>query len=130
MSILEAVHPSVERDTVEGFEGVTLAAGALEATFVPSLGMVGASLRHAGEELLDRRTGLRAYRDMGTVMGMPLLHPWANRLARDELILNGHRVRVPGPPSAWRDDHGLPIHGLLGAHPGWSVHEADADRWR
>jgi galactose mutarotase-like enzyme len=103
MSILEAVHPSVERDTVEGFEGVTLAAGALEATFVPSL---------------------------GTVMGMPLLHPWANRLARDELILDGHRVRLPGPPSARRDDHGLPIHGLLGAHPGWSVHEADADRWR
>ncbi len=127
MSILEAVHPSVERETVEGFEAVTLGAGALEATFVPSLGMVGASLRHAGEELLDRRTGLRAYRDMGTVTGMPLLHPWANRLARDELILGGHRVRLPGPPSVWRDDHGLPIHGLLGAHPGWSVHEADAD---
>jgi aldose 1-epimerase len=127
MSIVEAVHPSVERDAVEGFEAVTLAAGALEATFVPSLGMVGASLHHAGEELLDRRAGLRAYRDMGTVMGVPLLHPWANRLARDELILGGHRVRLPGPPSVWRDEHGLPIHGLLVAHPGWSVHEADAD---
>jgi aldose 1-epimerase len=127
MSITDAVHPSVRHDTVEGFEAVTLAAGALEATFVPSLGMVGASLRHAGEELLDRRAGLRAYRDMGTVMGVPLLHPWANRLARDELILDGHRVRLPGPPSVWRDEHGLPIHGLLGAHPGWSVHEADAD---
>jgi aldose 1-epimerase len=97
-----------------------LAAGALEATFVPSLGMV-------DEELLDRRAGLRAYRDMGTVMGVPLLHPWANRLARDELIVGGHRVRLPGPPSVRRDKHGLPIHGLLGAHPGWSVHEADAD---
>jgi aldose 1-epimerase len=127
MSIVEAVHPSVERATVEDFEAVTLAAGALEATFVPSLGMVGASLRHAREELLDRRAGLRAYRDKGTVMGVPLLHPWANRLARDELILGGHRVRLPGPPSVWRDEHGLPIHGLLGAHPGWSVHEADAD---
>ncbi len=50
-----------------------------------------------------------------------------NRLARDELIVAGHRVRLPGPPVLWRDDHGLPIHGLLGAHPGWSVHEADAD---
>lgn len=127
MSIPEAVHPSVERDTVEGFEAVTLAAGPLEATFVPGLGMVGASLRQAGVELLDRRAGLRAYRDMGAVMGMPLLHPWANRLARDELLLGGKRVRLPGAPSVWRDEHGLPIHGLLGAHPGWSVHEADAD---
>jgi aldose 1-epimerase len=127
MSILEVVHPSVERDALEGFEAVTLAAGALEATFVPSLGMVAGSLRHAGEELLDRRAGLRAYRDRGAVMGVPLLHPWANRLTRDELIVGGHRIRLPGPPAVWRDEHGLPIHGLLGAHPGWSVHEADAD---
>jgi aldose 1-epimerase len=127
MSILEAVHPSVERDSLEGFEALTLAAGGLEATFVPSLGMVAGSLRHAGEELLDRRAGLRAYRERGAVMGVPLLHPWANRLARDELIVAGHRVRLPGPPAVWRDEHGLPIHGLLGAHPGWSVHEADAD---
>jgi aldose 1-epimerase len=127
MSILEAVHPSVERDSLEGFEALTLAAGGLEATFVPSLGMVVGSLRHAGEELLDRRAGLRAYRDEGAVMGVPLLHPWANRLARDELIVGGHRIRLPGPPAVWRDEHALPIHGLLGAHPGWSVHEADAD---
>jgi aldose 1-epimerase len=127
MSILEAVHPTVERDALEGYEAVTLAAGALEATFVPSLGMVAGSLRHAGEELLDRRARLRAYRDGGAVMGVPLLHPWANRLARDELIVGGHRIRLPGPPAVWRDEHGLPIHGLLGAHPGWSVHEADAD---
>ena len=127
MTILEAVHPTVEHDVVEGFDAVTLAAGPLEATFVPSLGMVGTSLRHAGEELLDRRAGLRAYRDTGAVMGIPILHPWANRLARDEVIVAGHRVRLPGPPAVRRDEHGLPIHGLLGAHPGWSVHEADAD---
>jgi aldose 1-epimerase len=127
MSTLEAIHPTVERDVVEGFDAVTLAAGPLEATFVPSLGMVGASLRHAREELLDRRAGLRAYRDTGAVMGVPVLHPWANRLARDELIVGGHRVRLPGPPAVSRDEHGLPIHGLLGAHPGWSVHQADAD---
>ena len=127
MSILDAVHPNVEHDAIEGFDAVTLAAGALEATFVPQLGMVGASLRHAGEELLDRRGGLRAYRDTGAVMGLPLLHPWANRLARDELITHGRRIRLPGPPLVRRDEHCLPIHGMLGAHPGWSVHEVDAD---
>lgn len=63
----------------------------------------------------------------GAVMDVPLLHPWANRLARDELVVHGRRVRLPGPPLVRRDEHGLPIHGMLGAHPAWSVHEGDAD---
>src|SRR5919202_1720104 len=111
MSTVAPTHPTVEHDVVDGFDAVTLAAGPLVATFIPGLGMVGASL-------LDRRAGLRAYRNTGAVMGLPLLYPWANRLARDELIVAGHRVRLPGPPLGSRDEHGLPIHGLLGAHPG------------
>jgi aldose 1-epimerase len=63
-------------------------------------------------------------------MGLPLLYPWANRLADDEVVLDGRRVRLPDParpPRVWRDKRGLPIHGLLGAHPGWSVRETSAD---
>jgi galactose mutarotase-like enzyme len=124
---MDALQPNIEHGTIEGFDAVTLAAGPLEASFVPRLGMAGASLRHTGAELLDRRAGLAAYRDRGAVMGVPLLHPWANRLARDELVVHGRRVRLPGPPLVRRDEHGLPIHGMLGAHPAWSVHEVDAD---
>ena len=127
MSIRDAIDPSVGHDAVEGFDAVTLAAGTLEAAFVPRLGMVGASLRHAGEELLDRRGGLHVYRDEGAVMGLPILYPWANRLARDELLVRGRRVRLAGSSLVRRDERGLPIHGLLGAHPGWSVHELDDD---
>lgn len=87
MTLLDALHPSIGHESLDGFDAVTLAAGTLEATFVPRLGMVAASLRHAGVELLDGRGGLRAYRDSGAVMGVPLLHPWANRLARDELVV-------------------------------------------
>ena len=130
MSILDAVHPGVEPSAVAGFDALTLAAGALEATFVPSVGMAGVSLRHSGEELLDRRGGLRACRDTGAVMGVPLLYPWANRLETDDLVLAGRRVRLPGPPLVRRDEHGLPIHGLLGAHAGWSVRETSSDRER
>ena len=48
--------------SVEGFETVTLSAGPLEAEFAPSLGMAGVSLRHRGDELLDRArsTGSRS----------------------------------------------------------------------
>jgi aldose 1-epimerase len=127
MTLFDVLHPAVEHDSVDGFEAITLAAGALEATFVPDVGMVATSLRHAGGELLDPRGGLAEYRERGTVMGVPLLHPWANRLARDELVVGGRRVRLGGSPLVRRDEHGLAIHGLLGAHPGWSVHEVDAD---
>ena len=53
----------------------------LQAEFAPSLGMAGVSLRHRGDELLDRQAGLLAYARTGAVMGVPLLYPWANRLA-------------------------------------------------
>ena len=82
-------------------ETVPLSAGALEASFAPHAGMAGVSLRHDGEELLSTEQGLPAYLERGAVMGIPLLHPWANRLDVD----------LPGPLP--RDEHGLPIHGVL-----------------
>ena len=123
--------PTVRRDTIDGFEAVTLAEGALEATFVPRVGMVGASLRHAGEELLDRRDGLDAYRDTGAVMGLPLLHPWANRLDAFSYTLHGREVVLPdGPPLVRCEEHGLPIHGLLSGSPHWRVRSTARDARR
>ena len=54
--------------TPEGGAGVTLSSGLLDATFVPELGMVGVSLRHAGHELLALPGGLDGYR-AGNVTG-------------------------------------------------------------
>jgi aldose 1-epimerase len=124
MPILPIARCDARHSAFEDFDAVTLSAGELRATFVPELGMVGASLTHAGEELLDRRHGLRAYRDSGAVMGLPLLHPWANRLSGDAYELHGRRVRLK---DVTRDDLGLPIHGLLHAHPGWKVEFLTAD---
>jgi aldose 1-epimerase len=95
--------PSAARSTFEGVPAVALHAGALEAVFVPGAGMAAVSLRHEGEELLDRRAGLVAYAERGATMGIPFLHPWANRLDR-------WRHATPDLP---RDEHGLPIHGVL-----------------
>ena len=120
--------PSAARRRFDGCEAVTLAAGELEATFVPARGMVGVSLRHAGDELIDRQGGLRAYADRGAVMGIPFLHPWANRLAGFSYSLQGRDVRLPpGPPLVRCDEHGLPIHGLLAASRYWEVVALDAD---
>ncbi|MBI5104466.1 MAG: aldose 1-epimerase [Solirubrobacterales bacterium] len=64
------------------------------------------SLRHRGDELL---AGLP--RRGHATRGVPLLHPWANRLAAPEYRAAGRAVVVPdGTP---RDDRGLPIHGVV-----------------
>jgi len=105
--------------------GLTLtseALGGVEATFVPEAGMIGCSLRHRGEELLGQRGGLRHYVESGSTMGIPFLHPWANRLGRDVFEAAGAEVDLEGSGlSLKRDENGLPMHGLLAAAPGWRV---------
>jgi aldose 1-epimerase len=94
----------------------------LEAAFVPNAGMVGCSLRHRGEELLGQRGGLARYVAERSTMGIPLLHPWANRLGSRRFEVLGREVNLDlaePPPSA--DPNGLPIHGLLSAARGWQV---------
>lgn len=111
--------------TEEGLSGLTLvgeALGGIEATFVPEAGMIGCSLRHRGEELLGQRHGLRAYVESGATMGIPFLHPWANRLGESRFALGRRKVDLDlGGLHVKRDGSGLPMHGLLTAAPGWRV---------
>lgn len=108
--------------------------GTLEATFLPHLGMVGSSLRHEGEELLGRRGGPEAYAERKSTFGIPLLHPWANRLSAWEYEQSGHGVRLDrdSPVLKADPDSGLPIHGALAASPYWELRErgeAQAQVW-
>jgi galactose mutarotase-like enzyme len=113
---------TVEETTQEGYPAVRLTSGDLAATFVPQLGMIGASLEHRGEELLGQRNGLAAYEAKGSTMGIPLLYPWANRLAGLDYEAAGTAVTLdPHSPRVRLDPNGLPIHGLLAANPQWEV---------
>lgn len=109
----------------DGFAALTLeseALGGVEAIFVPEAGMVCCSLRHRGEELLGQRGGLNRYVESGSTMGIPFLHPWANRLGRGEFEIAGRAVNLDLPDlSLKRDGAGLPMHGLLTAARGWKV---------
>src|ERR1700737_161620 len=109
---------------IEGFSTLSVASGDgdLEAEFVPEAGMVCCSLRHRGAELLDQRSGVRAYAERGTTLGVPLLHPWANRLGGFEYRAAGKAVvlapdREPLPV----DPNGLPIHGVVPGRLRWRV---------
>jgi aldose 1-epimerase len=118
---------TLERTPEGHLEAVVLGAGDLEATFVPAAGMVGCSLRHRGEELLVQRGGLGAWRGSGKSFGLPLLHPWANRLRDWRYAAAGRAVEIDRSRGIVRaDEHGLPIHGALSAAEDWDVIDAGA----
>ncbi|WP_425358197.1 aldose 1-epimerase [Segniliparus rotundus] len=100
----------------------------LTAAFVPTAGMIGVSLADNGVELLGQRRGLDAYRSSGKTMGIPLLHPWANRLSASDYAVAGETVALaPDAVGVHHDNNGLPMHGLLAARPDWRVESVAAD---
>jgi aldose 1-epimerase len=122
---MAAVAAAVEHTTREGYPALRLTSGELAATFVPQLGMIGASLEHRGKELLGQRNGLPAYEAKGSTMGIPLLYPWANRLGGLTYEAAGRRTTLdPDSPLVRLDPNGLPIHGLLAANPHWKIAES------
>ena len=106
----------------------TIVAGNLEAVFLPHHGMLGASLRHQNVELLRRIEDLRAAAAKGSTAGIPLLHPWANRLAGTRYRAARREVKLdPSSPFLHLDEHGLPMHGVPWALLSWKLAEATQD---
>lgn len=94
----------------------------IQAQFVPDGGMIGASLTDAGAQLLGQRRGLDAYVTDAKTMGIPILYPWANRLAENTYTAEGETVTLtPGRGGVRPDPNGLPIHGVLAGYPRWRV---------
>jgi aldose 1-epimerase len=119
---------SLERIPLGPLEAVVLVSGELRAGFVPAAGMIGHSLEHRGEELLVQRGGLDAWRGTGKSFGLPLLHPWANRLRDWRYAAAGRAVTIDRSRGVVRaDENGLPIHGALAAAEDWDVVDAGAD---
>lgn len=116
----------IDNGVHDGFPTVTLRApdDTLSASFAPGLSMLGCSLRHRGEELLHLDDGLAAYARAGKTRGIPILHPWANRLAHMQYAVGAQRVAFAASASGVHlDGNGLAIHGLLGGSHAWSVDE-------
>jgi galactose mutarotase-like enzyme len=105
----------------------------LHATWLVGGGMLGTSLVHHGEELLWQGAGPDGYVRERKFMGIPFLHPWANRLSGFGYRAGGKEVTLErSSPLLLLDAGGLPIHGVLTASRGWSLRElaAEAERAR
>ena len=91
--------------------------------------MLCTSLRHRGVEVLRRVGDLEAAAARGSTAGIPLLHPWANRLAEARYRAAGREVVLdPSSPLLHLDEHGLPIHGVPWSRLVWEVTDATPDR--
>ena len=106
----------------------TLRADDLEAVFLPDHGMLVASLRHKGVEILRRVEDLKAAAARGSSAGIPLLYPWANRLSEPRYRVLGKEVVLDvSSPLLHFDEHGLPMHGVPWSLLSWGVTEARQD---
>jgi galactose mutarotase-like enzyme len=120
--------PTLDRTPFGQLEAVALADDELRAVFVPRAGMIGCSLQHRGEELLVQRGGMDAWRGTGKSFGLPLLHPWANRLRDWRYAAAGRSVEIDRARGIVRaDENDLPIHGALAAAEDWDMVDAGAD---
>ena len=100
----------------------TLVAGDLHAVFLPDHGMLGASLRYKGVEILRRVEDLEAAAARGSSAGIPLLYPWANRLAEPRYRVLGREVVLDiSSPLLHFDEHRLPMHGVPWPLLSWVV---------
>jgi len=113
------VPASVRVHRWRGVAAVTLTSGELQATFIPEMNLLGASLRLGGEEFLALPGGVGAYRRVRTT-GLPLLAPWANRLSQRAYRAGRIRVDLDGLDLN-TDPIGLPIHGTMSAQETWHV---------
>jgi aldose 1-epimerase len=105
----------------------TLRSGGLRAVFLPGRGMLGVSLQHCGEELLGRVEDMASFAKSGRTCGIPLLHPWANRLGARHYRAAGREVLLDNEPSIGHDDKGSPMHGVPWPRLAWQVlHENDS----
>ncbi|MFL6592903.1 MAG: aldose 1-epimerase [Luteimonas sp.] len=108
--------------------GRTLSAGHLTARFLPEQGMVCASLRHRDAELLRRVDDMAADAATGHVAGVPITHPWANRLSRWSYCAAGKDVELdPESPLLHRDWNGTCIHGVPWSRLAFQVIDAADD---
>ena len=106
----------------------SLVAGDLRAIFWPGSGMLGVSLQHRGAELLRRVEDLETARSRGSTAGIPLLYPWANRLASLNYRAAGRDVVLdPSSPVLHFDDRGLPMHGVPWGQLAWEIATANTD---
>ena len=103
-------------------------ASGTRAVVVPAAGMNLVSVGIHDREMLRLPMVLDAFMPTQKTGGVPLLHPWANRLRGDVFREDGVTVDLAAVPDLKRDGNGLPMHGLLLRFDAWELdHGTEGD---
>ncbi len=106
---------------------VTLRAGDLVADVLPEQGMLVTSLRGGGIEWLRLVDDVEEAVESRRSIGIPLLHPWANRLSAARIVHEGHVARIDASsPLIMRDWNGTIIHGVHWSRLPFAIAAVDA----
>jgi aldose 1-epimerase len=110
---------------------LSIGAGELRAEFWPEAGLLGISLKHRGNELLRRLEDLETAKRKGSTAGIPLLYPWANRLASLHYNAAGREVTLDSNSQLLHfDDKGLPMHGVPWGQLTWKIVDSNENSFR
>ena len=127
----QAANYSARRVQVDGMEVVRLtdASNRTEVSIAPSVGNMAYEIKVGGKNILwFPYAGPAELKAKPQFCGIPFLAPWANRLSEDGYWANGKKYQLnPSLGNVRRDQHQLPIHGLLTYSADWEVAELAAD---
>lgn len=116
---------SAEKITVDGVEvvGLSDAAHHTEVSVAPALGNIAYEMKVNGHNVFWwPYKSLKDFEAKPSFAGIPFLAPWANRLDEDAFWANGKKYLLnAGLGNIRRDQHQLPIHGLVSYTTRWEV---------
>jgi aldose 1-epimerase len=109
---------------------LTDSARGVEVSIAPSIGNRAYEMKVHGKNILYfPPSDLAEFQKRPGLNGIPLLAPWANRLNEPDFWANGKKYEFNmGLGNVSKDNHGLPIHGMLTTSPLWRVTEVAADQ--
>lgn len=126
----EAPNYSAARVSLDGVEVVRLtdARQNTQVSIVPSIGNNAFEMTVNGTNIFwTPYQSVAQFKARPVHLGNPFLAPWANRLDGDAFWASGQKyVLNPGLKNFQRDNHGLPIHGLLQYSDRWEVAALEA----
>lgn len=129
---MSSERPDSHRVEVRSREGVALLALVSPTASVevcPAAGFSAVSFRVGSTEHLRLPVGLAAYAASTRTGGVPLLHPFANRLRGTRWTFGGRTVDPDATPLRHADSKGRPMHGYLLRWPGASPSDPARSAW-
>ncbi len=117
------------KDTSGEFEMVELSNARVSAKIAVNIGNTLFSLRSQTEEILYFPFWLEEYKSTSKLAGIPFMHPWANRLEDDFILVEGQKYSFPESSKnlLTRDGNHLPMHGLLLKSDAWQTTMLEED---